>query len=144
MNKYVKEFLHRGLMFGGFGPIAAGIVYLSIDLSGTALMLDGFDLFIGILSTYLLAFIQAGASIFNQIESWPLSRSLLFHLGSIYLAYVGAYLVNSWIPFEPLVLLIFTAAFLVTYFAIWLTVYFITRAVSKRMTERISELDPRN
>ena len=144
MNKYVKECLRRGLTFGGFGPIVAGIVYLSIDLSGTALMLDGFDLFIGILSTYLLAFIQAGASIFNQIESWPLSRSLLFHLGSIYLAYVGAYLVNSWIPFEPLVLLIFTAAFLVTYFAIWLTVYFITRAVSKRMNERISELDPRN
>ena len=144
MNKYVKKFLHRGLMFSGFGPIVAGIVYLSIDLSGTALMLDGFDLFMGILSTYLLAFIQAGASVFNQIESWPLSRSLLFHLGSIYLAYVGAYLVNSWIPFEPLVLLIFTAAFLVTYFAIWLTVYFITRAVSKRMNERISELDPRN
>ena len=144
MNKYVKEFLRRGLMFGGFGPIVAGIVYLFIDLSGTALMLDGFDLFIGILSTYLLAFIQAGASIFNQIESWPLSRSLLFHLGSIYLAYVGAYLVNSWIPFEPLVLLIFTAAFLVTYFAIWLTVYFITRAVSQRMNERISELAPRN
>ena len=144
MNKYVKKFLHRGLMFSGFGPIVAGIVYLSIDLSGTALMLDGFDLFIGILSTYLLAFIQAGASVFNQIESWPLSRSLLFHLGSIYLAYVGAYLVNSWIPFEPIVLLIFTAAFLVTYFAIWLTVYFITRAVSKRMNERISELDPRN
>ena len=144
MNKYVKKFLHRGFMFGGFGPIVAGIVYLFIDLSGTALMLDGFDLFMGILSTYLLAFIQAGASVFNQIESWPLSRSLLFHLGSIYLAYVGAYLVNSWIPFEPLVLLIFTAAFLVTYFAIWLTVYFITRAVSKRMNERISELDPRN
>ena len=144
MNKYVKKFLHRGLMFGGFGPIVAGIVYLSIDLSGIALMLDGFDLFMGILSTYLLAFIQAGASIFNQIESWPLSRSLLFHLGSIYLAYVGAYIVNSWIPFEPIVLLIFTAAFLVTYFAIWLTVYFITRAVTKRMNERISELEPRN
>ena len=144
MNKYVKKFLHRGLMFGGFGPIVAGIVYLFIDLSGTALMLDGFDLFIGILSTYLLAFIQAGASVFNQIESWPLSRSLLFHLGSIYLAYVGAYIVNSWIPFEPIVLLIFTAAFLVTYFAIWLTVYFITRAVTKRMNERISELEPRN
>lgn len=144
MNRYVKEFLHRGLMFGGFGPIVAGIVYLSIDLSGTALMLDGLDLFIGILSTYLLAFIQAGASVFNQIESWSLPRSLLFHLGSIYLAYVGTYLANSWIPFEPIVLLIFTAVFAVTYFAIWLTVYFITRAVTKRMNERISELRAKN
>ena len=27
MTKYVKQFLHRGLVFGGFGPIVAGIIY---------------------------------------------------------------------------------------------------------------------
>lgn len=141
MNRYIKVFLQRGLIFGGFGPIIAGIVYMSISLSGISLMLDGADIFVGILSTYLLAFIQAGASVFNQIESWSVARSLLCHLGSIYFAYVGTYLVNSWIPFEPLVLLIFTAVFAATYFAIWLTVYFITRAVTKKMNERISELE---
>ena len=141
MNKYLRSFLHRGLLFGGFGPIIASSVYMSINLSGIDLMLDGVDIFIGTVSTYLLAFIQAGASVFNQIESWPIARSLLCHLGSIYLAYVGTYLVNSWIPFEPFVLLIFTAVFTVTYFAIWLTVFFITRAVTKKMNESISELD---
>ena len=32
MNCYVKEFLKRGLMFGGFGPIVAGIVYLILEI----------------------------------------------------------------------------------------------------------------
>ena len=31
MNKYVREFLHRGLMFGGFGPIVFGIIILCIS-----------------------------------------------------------------------------------------------------------------
>ena len=31
MNKYVKEFFKRGLIFSGFGPIVAGIVYLCIE-----------------------------------------------------------------------------------------------------------------
>ena len=141
MNKYLKDFLHRGLIFGGFGPIILGIVYMSISLSGVDLVLDGVDIFIAIVSIYLLAFVQAGVSVFNQIERWSVARSLFFHLSSLYLAYVATYLVNTWIPFEPVVILIFTAVFAVAYFAIWLTVFFITRAVTKKMNESISELD---
>lgn len=138
MNEYLKSYLHRGLIFGGFGPIIAGIVYLTLTLSGVSVAFDGIDAFVGILSTYLLAFVQAGASVFNQIEGWPLAKSLFFHLSSIYLAYVFTYLVNSWIPFEPIVLIIFTAVFVLTYFAIWLTVYFVTRAVTRKMNERLA------
>ena len=141
MNKYLKEFLHRGLIFGGFGPIILGIVYMSISLSGFDLVLDGVDIFIAIVSIYLLAFVHAGVSVFNQIESWSVARSLFFHLSSLYLTYVAIYLVNSWIPFEPVVILIFTAVFAVAYFAIWLTVYFVTRAVTKKMNERLSSID---
>ncbi len=141
MNKYLKEFLRRGLLFGGFGPIIVGIIYMSLSLSGVELGLDGTDIFIAILSSYLLAFVQAGASVFNAVENWSVARSLFFHLSSIYLAYVGTYLVNSWIPFELAVILIFTAVFAVAYFAIWLTVYFITRRITKKMNERLSALD---
>ena len=138
MNEYLRSYLHRGLIFGGFGPIIVGTVYLILTLTGVSVEFDGTDAFIGILSTYLLAFVQAGASVFNQIESWPLAKSLFFHLSSIYLAYVFTYLVNSWIPFEPIVLIIFTAVFVLTYFAIWLTVYFVTRAVTRKMNERLA------
>ena len=39
MNPYVKRFLHRGLVFGGFGPLVMGIVYwcLSLTLGNIAL-----------------------------------------------------------------------------------------------------------
>jgi hypothetical protein len=114
---------------------------MSISLSGVELVLDGVDLFIAIVSIYLLAFVQAGVSVFNQIESWSVARSLFFHLSSIYLAYVVTYLVNTWIPFEPIVILIFTAVFVIAYFAIWLTVYFVTRAVTKKMNNRLSSID---
>lgn len=137
MNKYLKEYLKRGMAFGGFGPIIAGIVYLILSFCIDGFTLGGVDVFVAIVSTYLLAFVQAGASVFNQIEGWPITKSLLCHLGSIYLAYVGCYLINSWIPFEPTVIAIFTAIFVVTYFVIWVAVYLSIKAVSKKLNSKI-------
>lgn len=138
MNKYVKEFLHRGLMFGGFGPIVAGIVFFILSYTVGGFSLGGGEILAAILSTYLLAFVQAGVSVFNQIEGWPIAKSLLCHLGLLYLSYTACYLANFWIPFEPLVLLIFTAIFLVTYFVIWLSVFFSIRAFSRQCNRRLS------
>ena len=118
MKKYLIEFLKRGMLFAGFGPIIAGLVFLMLGYTVEGFSLSGNQVFLAIVSTYTLAFVQAGASIFNQIEEWPLPKSLLCHLGVIYIAYVLCYLVNSWIPFEPLVILIFTAIFILTYFVI--------------------------
>jgi hypothetical protein len=140
MNEYLKKFLHRGAIFGGFGPIIVGIVYMSIGLSGVDLALSGAEVPIAIISTYIIAFVQAGASVFNQIEGWSIARSLLFHFSSIYIVYAGAYIVNSWIPFEPMILIVFTAAFVLTYFAVWLTVFFVMRASTKKMNERIMSM----
>lgn len=137
MNSYVKEFLKRGLTFGGFGPIIMGIIYAILEKSINDFSLGGAEVFIAIISTYILAFVQAGASVFNQIEHWPLSKSLLFHFLSIYLAYVLCYMVNTWIPFEPKVLLIFTAIFVISYLAIWFTVYLITKLVTKKLNSRL-------
>ena len=33
MNKYVKSYFQRGLVFGGFGPIIAGIVFLILNFA---------------------------------------------------------------------------------------------------------------
>ena len=65
MNKYVKEFLHRGLIFGGLGPIVLGIVLLAINMAGETGLLTAKDYFISTASNNLLAFIHAGASVFN-------------------------------------------------------------------------------
>lgn len=139
MNIYLKKFLQRGIAFGGFGPIIAGIVYFSISFFIPSFSLSGKEVLLGIVSTYILAFIQAGVSVFNQIEHWPLAKSLLCHMGSIYLAYVLCYLINSWIPFEPLVILIFTIIFVVTYLIIWFIVFMCIRAKSKKFNESLSK-----
>lgn len=136
-NKYVSQFLHRGAIFGGFGPLVMGFVYLILSHSIEDFSLTGGEVLLAILSTYLLAFLQAGASVFNQIEHWPLSKSLFFHFFTIYLAYVLCYVINSWIPFEPLVIGIFTIAFVLTYLVICLTVVLTTKAIGKRFNEQL-------
>ena len=138
MNKYLKQFLLRGLIFGGFGPIVAGFVYFFISLSLNDFSLSGFEVLLAIISTYILAFVHAGVSVFNQIENWPIAKSLLFHMGSLYIVYILCYIVNSWIPFEPLVLLIFTGIFVVTYLIIWTIVYLCVKSTSKKFNSKIN------
>ena len=133
----IRDFFFRGLLFGAMGPLIAGIVYLILHFTLQDLTLTGLDVFTAIISTYLLAFVHAGASVFNQIESWPLAKSTLVHFGLLYVTYVLCYVINSWIPFEPLVLGIFTAIFVVGYFVIWLTVYISIRVTVKRLNRSL-------
>ncbi len=139
MNKYLKEFLHRGLLFGGFGPIIGGIVFLSVEFSGVSLNLSGYQNFIAIISLYLLAFVQAGVSVVNQIEGWSILKSTGIHFLSIYLVYLLCYLLNSWIPFDWLVIAIFSAIFLVGYAIIWITVCLIVKKTSKKLNQALKQ-----
>ncbi len=139
MNKYLKAFFHRGLIFGGFGPIIGGIVFLCISVSVDKFSLTAFQVFLAIISTYILAFVQAGVSIFNQIESWPIAKSLLCHMGSVYIVYILCYLVNSWIPLKISVILIFTAIFVVSYLLVWFIVLLIVKATIKKINAKLEK-----
>ncbi len=137
MNKYLKEFFHRGLMFGGFGPIVAGIIYLVLSKTLDSFSLNGTEIFSAIISTYILAFLQAGATIFNQIENWSLMKSLLCHFSTIFVAYTSCYLFNSWIPFDYRVILIFIGIFVTVYFVVWSIVYFSIKKTSKKLNSSL-------
>ncbi len=138
MNKYLKEFLHRGMLFAGLGPIVLGIVYYCISVNTNDFLLSGGEILLGIVSTYLLAFIQAGATVFNQIESWPIAKSLLFHFSTLYIAYSLCYVINTWIPFSPIVLLVFTAIFIGIYLIVWITVYLTVKACAKNFNKKMA------
>ncbi len=137
MNTYVKRFLHRGLIFGGFGPIITAIVFYFLSLSLSDFALTGGQILIATVSTYLLAFVQAGASIFNQMEHWPIAKSLGCHFGTLYVAYSLCYVANSWIPFKPMVLAIFTGIFAAVYAVVWLTVYVCVRITRNRLNSKL-------
>ena len=137
MNQYVKNYLQRGIAFGGFGPIVTGLVFAVIEWCGTPVQLSCSEVLIAVVSTYILAFVQAGSSVFNQVEGWPIAKSIGIHFLSLYAVYVGCYFVNRWLPFSWEVVGIFTVVFAVVYFALWLTVYLIVRQTSKKLNKSI-------
>ena len=124
-------------MFGGFGPIILGIIFLIVSKTSANFSITASQILIGIISTYMIAFLQAGASVFNQIDGWSVPKSTFFHFLTIYIAYVGAYLLNSWLPFDLKVILIFTLIFIVVYLVIWLTVVISLKIVSKKLNRKI-------
>lgn len=137
MNKYLKSFLLRGLIFGGFGPVILAIVYFCISIFNPEITFGGTEILLGIISVYILAFVHAGASIFNQIEEWGLNKSIAYHFGTLYLAYSLCYLINSWIPFDIKVFGIFTAIFVAVYLVIWTIVYLCVRRSSKKINAKL-------
>jgi len=139
MNKYCKTFLHRGLVFGGFGPIVLGIVYAILQNTVEGFSLNGVQTLVAIVSVYLLAFVQAGASVFHQIESFSVAKALFCHLSLLYVAYAACYLVNNWIPFDWAVLLIFTAIFLVGYWVIWMAVVISIKQVTRKLNAKLKQ-----
>ena len=124
-------------MFSGFGPIVFGIVMLCISFAEIDLSLTGKEILLGIVSTYMIAFIQAGATVFNQIEHWSVPRSMVCHFSMLYAVYSIAYIINSWIPFKIEVLAIFTAIFIGVYFTVWIVVYLCVRNTGRKINERL-------
>lgn len=137
MNRYVKEFMHRGMLFGGFGPIIVSIVLVIVESVDSSFSINAMQILLAVVSSYLLAFIQAGASVFEQIEHWSTVKSVFFHFLSLYVAYVGCYLLNSWIPFEKTVVLIFTGIFTVGFFAIWGIVFVSVKLAEKKLNKAL-------
>lgn len=137
MNKYVKEFLHRGLMFAGFGPIIVGIIYFILSYTIKDFSIGGKETFVAILSVYILAFVHAGSSVFNQIEHWGIMKGLLCQLGTLYITYLICYLINFWITFEIAVVAIFTVIFVVGYLAVWSIVYLCVKVNAKKLSDKL-------
>lgn len=137
MKKYAITFLHRGLMFGGLGPIITSIVFFILSETLDSFSITALQSLLAIVSSYLLAFIHAGASVFNEIEHWSLGKSMLLHFSTLYLAYVSCYMINSWIPLIPMVIVIFTIIFIVVYIVIWFAVYLSVKGVSKKFNSSI-------
>jgi hypothetical protein len=91
----------------------------------------------GIVTTYTIAFVQAGVTVFNQIEHWSVPKSMLCHFGLLYVVYSLSYIANSWIPFKAEVLVTFTVIFAVVFFAVWGIVYLCVRNTSKKINKKL-------
>jgi len=133
-HSYGKEFVLRGLIFGGIGCVVVGIVLALVGIK-TQLALEGWQVLLAIVSGYAIAFVQAGTSVFHQVERWSPAKSAGLQLACLYAVYIAAYLANRWIPFKWQVIAIFTGAFAVGYVVIWGIVRLAVVAVAKRLNK---------
>ena len=136
MKKFITEFLRRGVVSLGIGPFVLAVLYLILDNTVNLNVLTVNQVCIGIFSISILAFIAGGMNAIYQIEKLPLMLSILIHGVVLYISYFATYIVNGWLEFGKIPILVFTSIFIAGYLIIWLIIYTIT----KRNTDRINKL----
>ena len=139
MKKFVLEFLRRGLIASGIGPIVLAIVYLILQQTAAVETLSVNQVCIGIFSITALAFIAGGMNAIYQIERLPLMLAILIHGGVLYVGYLGTYLLNDWLDFGILPMIVFTAIFVVGYIIIWVIIYFIIKSNAAKLNKMLKQ-----
>ena len=135
MKKFVLEFLRRGFISAGIGPIVLAIVYLILQRSADVSTLTVNEVCIGIFSLTALAFVAGGMNAIYQIERIRLMVAILIHGIVLYLSYLCTYLLNDWLEWGMIPIIIFSAIFAVGYILIWVIIY----SVIKRNTAKLNE-----
>lgn len=136
MKKIILEFLRRGLVACGFGPIILAIVYLIFRYQAAVETLTVNQVCIGIFSLSALAFIAGGMNVIYQMERLPLMVAILIHGSVLYISYLGTYLINDWLEWGATPILVFTGIFILGYLAVWAVIY----SVTKKRTERLNNI----
>lgn len=135
MKKNILEFLRRGLTASGFGPLVLVVFYLILYYNGRIQSLAVAEVCTAILSLSALAFIAGGMNFIYQIERLPLMVAVLIHGLVLYISYLVTYLINGWLKWGTVPILVFSVIFVLGYLAIWAVIYCIT----KRNTEKLNE-----
>ena len=139
MKKFVMEFVRRGFIATGLGPIVLAIVYLILKQSAAIDTLTVNQVCIGIFSLSALAFIAGGMNAIYQVERMPLMTAILIHGGTLYIGYLGTYLLNDWLDFGVIPIIVFTAIFVVGYIVIWAIIYSIIRRNTAKLNEMLKK-----
>jgi FtsH-binding integral membrane protein len=137
MKKYVKEFLHRGLLCMGFGPLVLAIVFAILSLCGVVQTLAVSEIVLGIFTITIMAFVAAGVSIVYKIEELPLLYAILIHGVTLHVDYLAIYLVNGWLKDGVTPLIVFTVVFVLGFLLTWSIVYLFIRKDIKKINRKI-------
>ena len=136
MKRFTLEFLRRGAIASGIGPIVLAIIYMILHQAADVETLTVNQVCIGIFSLTALAFIAGGLNVLYQIERLPLMFAILIHGSILYVSYLATYLINDWLDFGAIPIIIFSAIFVVGYIVIWAIIY----SIIKRNTARVNEI----
>ena len=136
MKKFVLEFLRRGLVACGFGPLVLAVLYLILQQAEALETLTVNQVCVAIFSLTALAFVAGGMNAIYQLERLPLMVAILIHGGVLYGGYLSTYLLNDWLEWGLNPVVVFSAVFVVGYVVIWAVIY----AIMKRKTAKLNAL----
>ena len=133
MKKIALEFIRRGLVACGFGPMVLAVFYLILQKHAGIDTLTVRQVCLGIFSLSALAFIAGGMNVIYQIERLPLIAAILIHGAALYISYLGTYLFNGWLEWGVTPILVFSGIFVLSYLVIWAIIYFITKKKTDKL-----------
>ena len=139
MKKFMLEFIRRGLVACGFGPIVLAVVYLVLREHAGVQMLPVSQVCVGIFSLFFLAFIAGGMNAIYQFERLPLMLAILIHGGTLYISYLATYLINDWLEQGIIPVVVFTAIFVIGYLVIWAVIYSFVKRNTKKVNEALKQ-----
>ena len=137
MKKIVLEFIHRGMIACGLGPIILAVFYLIMHNHAVIESLSVHQVCVGIFSLSALAFIAGGMNVIYQVERLPLMRAVLIHGCVLYVCYLATYLINGWLEQGITPILVFSGIFVLGYFVIWAIIYCVVRGKTQKINEQL-------
>ena len=139
MKKNIQDFIQRGFTACGFGPIVLAIIYLVLQKQAAVDTLSVDEVCRGIFSLSALAFVAGGVNVVHQMERVPLTVAILIQGIVLYVGYLGTYLVNDWLEWSELPILMFTGIFILLYLVIWGIIYVTTKKNTAELNEKLKQ-----
>ena len=138
MKNFIVQFARRGMSACGVGPLVLAALYLILEQRGLVHTLTVRQLCVGIFSLSALAFVAGGLNSLYQIEHLPLMAAVSIHGGALYVAYLLTYLVNDWLAWGTVPMLVFTGIFVLGYLVIWTVIYLVIRRKTRKLNEMLN------
>ena len=144
MKRIILDFLHRGLITCGFGPMVVAVIFLTLQKNIGLETITINEYAISIFSSAILAFIAGGMNVIYQIERLPLMTAILIQGIVLYVTYLVVYLINDWIVWGVTPILIFTVFFVTGYLFIWLIIYIVNKSRTRKLNEMLKRKQSAN
>ena len=139
MKRTVLDFLRRGSVACGFGPLVLAVVYLILQRQAAVETLTVNQVCRGIVSLSALAFVAGGMNVIYQIERLPLMAAISIHGGVLYMGYLVTYLLNGWLEWGKTPILAFSGIFVLGYLTVWAVIYSITKKNTEKLNEQLRQ-----
>ena len=139
MKRFVLDFLRRGLVAAGIGPVVLAGIYWVLNRTAGLESLSVAQVCTGILSISLLSFFAGGMNAVYHTERLPLMAGFLLHGAVLYFGYLATYLLNDWLAAGWLPLAVFTVIFVLGYLIIWAVIYLLVKKRAAKLNRLMEQ-----